>query len=78
MGLGGDDGRVGGEAVLDGVAAGSCFAAPGLRSASLASHVTSVGGCQRDLQDSDVTVSRSSFWSFGLWDYGEILELESR
>src|SRR5207247_8079674 len=55
-GLARNDGRVGGEAVLDGVVAGSRFALRCLWSASLASHATSVGGRQTGLQDSDVTV----------------------
>ena len=72
-GLAGDDGRVGGEAAANGVTAGSRFALPRIWSASLASHVTSVGGCRRDWQGPYVT-ARSSFCSFGLWDYGAILE----
>ena len=67
--LTGDDGRVGGEAVLDGVAAGSHFALLRLWSASLASHATSVGGCESGLQGSDVTVFAKfvlEFWGVGL------------
>jgi len=55
VGLAGDDGRVGGEAVLDGVAAGCRLASPRARSASLASHVTSVGRCETERQESNVT-----------------------
>jgi len=68
VGLAGDDGRVGGEAVFDGVVAGSCLASRRLRSASLASHVTSVGWCETERQESNVTASKFvlEFWGVGL------------
>jgi len=53
--MGGDDGIVGAEAVLDGVAAGDRLAPGALRSAPLTSHAISVDSCGRELQWQSVT-----------------------
>ena len=53
--MGRDDGIVGAEAVLYGVAAGDGLARGALRSAPLPSHTISVGSCEGELQLVSVT-----------------------
>ena len=72
-GLAGNDGRVGGEAVLEGVVADSGLTFGSVRPSL--SHWYEVR-CDAERQTSTGCHSfEKLFWSFGLWDYGEILEL---
>ena len=65
--MGRDDGIVGAEAVLDGVAAGDGLAAGALRSAPFTSHATSVGSCGRELQRRHVTKLEVRLAVLGCW-----------